>query len=108
VLAWLRARRDLAVRQGPGTSVHYLAFNFRDRRLADRRVRRAIAMAIDRDQLVASVLGGAARPATGLLAPDHWAYGPARVPAHDRRRAGRLLDRAGYRDPDGAGPAPRF
>jgi peptide/nickel transport system substrate-binding protein len=108
VLAWLRTRRDLAVRQGPGTSVHYLAFNFRDRRLADRRVRRAIALAIDRDELVASVLGGSARPATGLLAPDHWAYAAARVSRHDARRARRLLDRAGYRDPDGPGPLPRF
>ena len=108
VLDWLRQRRELAVRQSPGTSVQYLAFNFRDRRLADRRVRRAIALAIDRDQLVASVLGGAARPATGLLAPDHWAYGRAHIPRHDPRRAARLLDRAGYRDPDGVGPAPRF
>src|SRR5262245_47708976 len=108
VLAWLRARRELAVRQGPGTSVQYLAFNFRDRRLADRRVRRAIALAIDRDELVASVLGGGARPASGLLAPDHWAYAAARTPRHDPARARRLLDRAGYPDPDGPGPAPRF
>jgi peptide/nickel transport system substrate-binding protein len=108
VLTWLRGQSDLAVRQGPGTSVHYLAFNFRDRRLADRRVRRAIALAIDRDELVASVLGGGARAASGLLAPDHWAYAPAPLPGHDRRRARRLLDRAGYRDPDGPGPASRF
>jgi peptide/nickel transport system substrate-binding protein len=106
VLEWLRARRELAVRQGPGTSVHYLAFNFRDRRLADRRVRRAIALAIDRDELVASVLGGGARPASGLLAPDHWAYTPTRSKPHDARRARRLLDRAGWPDP--GGPAPRF
>jgi peptide/nickel transport system substrate-binding protein len=108
VVAWLRSRRELAVRQRSGTSVHYLAFNFRDRRLADRRVRRAIALAIDRDELVASVLGGGARPASGLLAPDHWAYAAARLPGHDRPRARRLLDLAGFRDPDGAGPAPRF
>jgi peptide/nickel transport system substrate-binding protein len=108
VLTWLRTTEELAVRQRRGTSVHYLAFNFRDRRLADRRVRRAIALAIDRDELVASVLGGGARPATGLLAPDHWAYTAARVSRHDVRRARRLLDRAGYLDPDGPGPAPRF
>jgi peptide/nickel transport system substrate-binding protein len=108
VLEWLRTRDELTVQQGPGTSVQYLAFNFRDRRLTDRRVRRAIALAVDRDELVASVLGGAARTATGFLAPDHWAYASTRVPRPDRRRARRLLDRAGYRDPDGAGPEPRF
>jgi peptide/nickel transport system substrate-binding protein len=40
-------------------------FNFRDRRLADRRVRRAIAAAIDPDLLVRALLGPTARPATG-------------------------------------------
>lgn len=108
VLDWLRTSPQLTVRQGPGTSVQYLAFNFRDRRLADRRVRRAIALAIDRNELVASVLGGGARPATGLLAPDHWAYAEVDAPRHDLGRARWLLDRAGYRDPDGPGPAPRF
>ena len=50
-----------------------------------------------------------ARPATGLLPPDHWAY-QSDVPvfSHDPSRAAALLDAAGYRDPDGAGPRPRF
>ena len=108
MVAWLAALPHLAVRRSEGTSFDYLAFNLRDPRLAHRRVREAIALALDRDGLVEFVLGGAARPATGLLAPEHWAY--ARVPArrHDPRRARRLLDRAGFRDPDGAGPLPRF
>jgi peptide/nickel transport system substrate-binding protein len=108
VLDWLRRDDGLTIRREPGTSAAYLAYNFRDRRLADRRVRRAIAHAVDRAQLVGSVLGGGARPATGLLAPGHWSYAPARVPRHDPARARRLLDRAGYPDPDGPGPAPRF
>ena len=108
MVTWLAALPHLAVRRSEGTSFDYLAFNLRDPRLAHRRVREAIALALDRDGLVEFVLGGAARPATGLLAPEHWAY--ARVPAHrhDPRRARRLLDRAGFRDPDGDGPLPRF
>jgi peptide/nickel transport system substrate-binding protein len=108
VRAWLGRQPGLAVQQGPGTSFAYLGLNLRDRRLADRRVRQAIALALDREALVRHVLGGAARAATGLLFPEHWAY--AEVPAlpHDPRRARRLLDRAGLRDPDGPGPQTRF
>ncbi len=108
LLAHLEAHPTLAVRRRPGTSFAYLAFNFRDARLANRRVREAIALALDPAGLIEHVLGGTARRATGMLAPEHWAY--AIVPAwhHDPRRARRLLDRAGYRDPDGAGPRPRM
>lgn len=105
---WLARRPTVAVRRSPGTSFDYLAINFHDPRLADRRVREAIARALDRDGLVRFVLGGAARPATGLLAPEHWAYASTPPLRHDVRRARRLLDRAGYRDPDGPGPLPRF
>jgi peptide/nickel transport system substrate-binding protein len=98
----------LVVRRSPGSSVAYLALNHRDLRLADRRVRHAITLALDRAQLVRFVLGETARPATGFLAPEHWAYAVLPPPRRDLRRARRLLDRAGYRDPDGPGPAPRF
>lgn len=108
MLDWLRADPGLVVRRRPGTSLQYLALNVRDPRLRARRVRRAIACALDRDALVRWVLGGSARVASGLLAPEHWAHAPARVPRHDPARARRLLDRAGFPDPDGRGPRPRF
>ena len=108
ILERLRAAPRLAASITPGTSIAYLAFNFRDARLRDRRVRRAIAAAIDVDLLVRAFLGATARPATGLLTPEHWAFAPARRPTPSLRRARRLLDRAGLRDPDGAGPAARF
>jgi peptide/nickel transport system substrate-binding protein len=105
---WLGAFPHLAVRRLAGTSFDYLAFNLRDPRLARRRVREAIGLALDRDALIAFLLGGAARRATGLLAPEHWAYAPAAPPRYDPERARRLLDRAGFPDPDGPGPLPRF
>lgn len=108
LLDWLRAVPALAVHQRPGTSFAYLGLNLRDPRLADRRVRAAIALALDRPALIRWVLGGTARPATGLLSPEHWAYATAPAWTHDPARAARLLDLAGLPDPDGAGPAPRF
>jgi peptide/nickel transport system substrate-binding protein len=108
MVSWLGRLPHLAVRRGPGSSFAYLALNLRDRHLADRRVREAIALALDRTAMIEFLLGGAARPASGLLAPEHWAYAGAKTARHDPRRARRLLDRAGLPDPDGPGPRPRF
>jgi peptide/nickel transport system substrate-binding protein len=108
VVEWLGRLPTVAVRRGPGSSFAYLALNLRDRPLQDRRVREALAAALDREALLRLVLGGAGRPASGLLAPEHWAYASASVPGHRSRRAKRLLDQAGFPDPDGAGPRPRF
>jgi len=108
MVAWLAEQPGIAVDRRPGSSFSYLGLNLRDPRLADRRVRQAIALAVDRDLLLESVLGGAGRPASGLLAPEHWAFAPAPRWRHDPGRARRLLDRAGWRDPDGPGPLPRF
>lgn len=103
LLAWLATQPVVRVLREPGTSFAYLALNLRDPRLAGRRVREAIALALDRDALVHYVLGGMARPATGLLAPEHWAYAPVRPWRHDPWRARRLLDRAGYPVRPGSG-----
>jgi peptide/nickel transport system substrate-binding protein len=108
ILAELRRRSGVRVTTTPGTSVAYLAFNFRDARLRDRKVRRAIAAAIDPDSLARFLFGDTARPATGLLTPEHWAYTPAPRVRRSVRRARRLLDRAGFADPDGTGPQARF
>ncbi len=48
-------------------------------------------------------------PAVGILPPASWAFEPEVFQfAHDPARARALLDEAGYRDPDGDGPAPRL
>jgi peptide/nickel transport system substrate-binding protein len=87
----------------------FLMMNNDDKVLSDRRVRQAIALALDRPQIIAAKLEGLAVPATGLLPPQHWAYnGDVARWTHDAARARQLLDEAGLRDPDGDGPAPRL
>jgi len=75
--------------------------------LSDRRVRQAIALAVDRPAIIEAKLGGHAVPATGLLSPSHWAYS-GDVPRydHDPARARQLLDDAGLRDPMATAPRP--
>jgi peptide/nickel transport system substrate-binding protein len=96
LLPWLAARPDLEVITSPGTTFQYLGINFRDPRLADRRVRRALAFGIDRESIVHHVLRDSARPATGLLPPAHWAYdGDVARYDYDPSRARELLRAAG-------------
>jgi peptide/nickel transport system substrate-binding protein len=106
----LREQRDLRVETGPGARVVYANFNVRDPALRDPRVRQAIACAIDKQALIATLWRGAARPAETLLPPEHWAAaGDSDLPQypHDVARAIRLLEEAGLK-PDKEGIRLRF
>ena len=97
------------IEPSPGLDFSYIGFNMRAPILADRRVRHAIGYAIDRDAIIRYMRRGLARPASGLLPDQAWAFEPAvHRFTHDPERAKRLLDEAGYRDPDGDGPQPRL
>jgi peptide/nickel transport system substrate-binding protein len=102
-------RPRIQVAAAPSAILSYLLINNRHPVLQDVRVRRAIAMAIDKPRIIAAKLGGRAVPATGLLPIQHWAYA-ADVDRwdHDVEAAKRLLDEAGLRDPDGPEPQPRL
>jgi len=99
----------LAVFTGPGTDYAYIGFNLRNAVLRDRRVRRAIALAVDQDAIINFLRRGLARPATGLVPSMSWASNTDVQPfRRDVVEAQRLLDEAGFKDPDGAGPEPRL
>jgi len=99
----------LVVEEAPGGNVTYLGFNLRDRALADPGVRRAIAMAIDREAIVRALWKGRADLVASILPPGSWAADDGISPVRfDPAQARRLLDEAGYRDPDGEGPLPRL
>ncbi len=86
----------------------YMLLNNEDPVLKDARVRRAIALALDREAVVARKFAGRAVLATGLLSPDHWCYEQVPQVPHDPAAAMKLLDEAGYPDPDGPGGKPRL
>lgn len=85
--------------------VNFVAYNARRPQLADKRVRRALTMAIDRVGLVQSVLRGYGQVVKTTVPPTHWAYDPDALPdiPYDPAGARRLLDQAGWRDRDGDG-----
>ncbi len=99
----------LKVVPGRSSVYTYLGVNNEDPILKDVRVRQAIALGIDRATIVHTTLHDHAVLATGMLPTFHWAYA-ADVDHYDfdPARAKQLLDAAGYPDPDGDGPLPRF
>jgi peptide/nickel transport system substrate-binding protein len=103
------AQPRLRVESAPSSVYSYLLLNNDDPILRDPRVRRAIAYAIDRKTIIHTKLHDRAVLATGMLPTFHWAY-EKNVDdyPYDPARAKKLLDEAGYRDPDGDGPRPRF
>jgi peptide/nickel transport system substrate-binding protein len=99
----------IVVEEAPGGNVTYLGFNLRDRALSDARVRRAIATAVDREAIVRAIWKGRADLAESILPTGSWAADAGIPPVRfDPARSRRLLDEAGYPDPDGDGPLPRL
>jgi len=94
----LEAEPNLKVESGDGSPVVYVTFNVTDRLLKDKRVRQAVACAIDRQAIVDAIWRGQARLANTLLPTGHWAAATddelAQYP-HDVMRAQGLLEGAG-------------
>ena len=82
-----------------------VGWNSRRPQLADPRVRRAITMATNRQEIVDALLEGYGTVANSGVPPFHFAYDPAAAVnlAYDRDAAMRLLDEAGWTDRDGDG-----
>lgn len=105
----LNSDKKLVVIEQPGTTYKYLAFNLQDPLLRNLKVRQAIAYAIDVPALIHYLWRGEGDPTTGILPPNVWAYEPnVKQYSRDLSKARALLDEAGYPDPDGEGPLPRF
>jgi peptide/nickel transport system substrate-binding protein len=100
---------NLQLVQSPGVNVQYVGFNSESAPVNNARVRQAIAYAIDRESIVKNLLQGQARIAHSILPQESWAYSPEqKTYTYDPAQAKRLLDEAGFKDPDGDGPQMRF
>lgn len=109
VIPWIQRNTGAVVQTLQGNTFQYIGANLDHPILMRVEVRRAIAHAIDRELIIRHLLKELAIPATGLLSPSHWAYEPSvRQFSYDPEKAKKLLDEAGFPDPDGAGPLPRF
>jgi peptide/nickel transport system substrate-binding protein len=94
----------LEVVRTPGRSVALLNINSNPNKpdhpeLADVRVREAISLAIDREELIEVALGGYGEPGRSLLVPSQEKWIPDTLTADrfDAARANEILDQLGYR-----------
>lgn len=98
----------LQVLQFPGSNLNLLTFNTASPPLNEVRVRQAIAYAINRESLIRDLLLGQAKIAHSILPEESWAYKPGKTYSYDPAMSKKLLDEAGFNDPDGDGPQMRF
>ncbi|GAA0857735.1 ABC transporter substrate-binding protein [Aliiglaciecola litoralis] len=70
----IRERADLRLDEKPGLNVGFWAFNTSKPPFNNPKVRRALAMAIDKNTLIEAVYFGSAVNARGLLPESSWAY----------------------------------
>ena len=91
-----------------GSNVVLLTINTASAPLDNAKVRQAIAYGVDRQALVNKLLLGYGKVAQSIIPEDSWAYSPGQTYSYDPAAAKRLLDEAGFRDPDGDGPGMRF
>jgi peptide/nickel transport system substrate-binding protein len=90
----------------PGRQWNYLAFNTRLPMFQDPRVRRAIALGLNRQQMVDAMVYGYGTVGRSTVTPAHWSYDsedPETMLPYDPEGARRLLAEAGWRDRDSDG-----
>ena len=94
----LKANPDITTGTNAGPSRYYMGFNFGREILQDIKVREAIAMAINQEEILDRVFLGYGAAAKGYYTPViSWAYNDVDVtPEYDPDAANALLDEAGY------------
>ncbi|MCV6638805.1 ABC transporter substrate-binding protein [Candidatus Albibeggiatoa sp. nov. NOAA] len=97
LITWLGKRKEVQIQKEKGSNFAYLGFNLQNDTTSNLLIRQAIAYALNREDMIHYVLGDAARPASSILPPTHWAGHPE-LPLypHDPEKAKQLLAQAGY------------
>ena len=73
MVAYLKGIKTIQVKEIPGSNFSYMGFNAQDPVLNDVRVRKAVALSIDRQAILRYAMVGGSREAGAILPPEHWA-----------------------------------
>ncbi|MFH1577991.1 MAG: peptide-binding protein [Candidatus Omnitrophota bacterium] len=77
----------------------YLGYNLNNQKFKDKRVRQALNYAVDKNEIIETVLLGLGRPATGPFLPESWAFNPrVKSAPFDPGKAKSLLRESGWID----------
>lgn len=92
-----RADERFTLFTSPSNSYNYVGWNLRRPMFQDLRVRRALAHAVNIDQMIRYILYGYGTQSTGIFTPEMWFFNPRVRPlAYDPESARQLLDEAGW------------
>ena len=95
--AGLPPEGPVSVSHSRGPTAYILMFNAGRGPFQDRRLRLSLNFAVDRQELIHKVLGGAGYPLAGFVSPQHWGADSDRPPyPYDPGRARTLLKAAGF------------
>ena len=99
----LENQRGVQLRHYPSREFTYIGWNNASPLFEDSRVRRALAMAINRPELIRALLHGLAAPASGMIPPWSPLHSEIEPLEYDPEEARRLLAEAGWGDSNGDG-----
>ncbi len=97
LVAYLAKNPSISLQHKHGSKFSYIGFNHEDPDVGQNLVRKAIAHAINREQIIQYALGGRAQLAQALFPPNHW-VGASQLQGYqyDPARARKLLQQAGF------------
>lgn len=95
----IKQHSELTIESQPGLNVAFWAFNTQKPPLDDVRVRRALAYAVDKQNILQAVYQNTAIEATGVLPPASWAYDNNKgLNDYNPQKARNLLKEAGIKN----------
>ena len=100
-IATYKESKNPALRIQPYLGTYFYRLNVETPHLQDKRIRRALAMTIDRESLISQITKGGQIPAYAITPPGTMGYYPDTDLKFDPEAAKKLLAEAGY--PDGNG-----
>jgi peptide/nickel transport system substrate-binding protein len=103
--AQIQNQRGVDLRHYPSREFTYFAWNNTRPLFSDARIRRALSMGINRDQIIQGLLKGFAVPASGMIPSWSPLYTEMAPLPHDVNAARQLLAQAGWTDTNGDGIA---
>lgn len=93
----MRADKNITLDEQAGLNIGMLAFNTEKPQFKDEKVRKALALAINKNAIIDAVYQGAAVPAKNLIPPTIWGYNDEVEDfSYNPEEAKKLLKEAGY------------
>jgi len=102
LLGYLAKQKQLSIATRASTTFAYIGLNLQDAVLKDVRVRRALALGVDRESLKKALFADLPVIGETVLTPSHWAAAEIPPTPFDMQQAEALLDAVGLK-PDASG-----